>query len=144
MFEKWKEVLDNAGSCGALLIHLSKTFDCTVHNILLEKLSAYGFDCNSLGLINIFISSRKFWTKIGSCLSPLSRFISGCSSKVYCLLRYALRSESDIINYVDDTDSMLVNQIWNFSWVNFKKPPLQFLHDFRTTTRKLIAENHIF
>ena len=67
MFEKWKEMLDNGGSCGALLIHLSKTFGCTVHNILLEKLSAYGFDCNSLRLINIFISSRKFWTKIGSC-----------------------------------------------------------------------------
>ena len=56
MFEKWKKVLDNGGSCGALLVDLSKAFDCIVHNLLLAKLSAYGFDYNSLELINGFLS----------------------------------------------------------------------------------------
>ena len=77
MFEKWKKVLDNGGSCGALLVDLSKAFDCIVHDLLLAKLSAYGFDYNSLELINSFLSGRKFRTKIG-----LSGFISGCSSRI--------------------------------------------------------------
>ena len=66
MFEKWKKVLDNSGSCGALLLNLSKAFDCIVHDLLLAKLSAYGFDYNSLKLINSFLSGRKFRAKIGS------------------------------------------------------------------------------
>ena len=28
-FETWKEVLDNGGSCGALLVDFSKVFDCS-------------------------------------------------------------------------------------------------------------------
>ena len=44
MFKKWKKVLDNGGRCGVLFVFLSKTFDCIVHDLLLAKLSAYGFD----------------------------------------------------------------------------------------------------
>ena len=54
MFEKWKKVLDNGGSCSALWVDLSKVFDCIVHDLLLAKLNAYGFDYNSLKLINCF------------------------------------------------------------------------------------------
>ena len=43
-----------------------KFFDCIVLDLLLAKLSTYGFDYNSLELINSFLSSRKFRTKKGS------------------------------------------------------------------------------
>ena len=69
MFEKWKKVLDDRGSCGTFLVDLSKAFDCRVHDLLLAKLSAYGFDYNSLKLINSLLSGRKFKTKIGSSYS---------------------------------------------------------------------------
>ena len=77
MLEKWKNVLDNGGSCGSLLVDLSKAFDCIVHDLLLAKLSAYGFDYNSLKLINSFLSNRKFRTKIGSSYTPYLDLLVG-------------------------------------------------------------------
>ena len=47
------------------MVDLSKAFDCVVHDLLLPKLSTYGFDFKSLKLINSFLSDRKFRTKIG-------------------------------------------------------------------------------
>ena len=50
MLEKWKLALDNKGIAGALLIHLSKAFDCTNHELLIAKMDAYGFARESLTL----------------------------------------------------------------------------------------------
>ena len=36
MFEKGIEVLDKCGSCGALLVDLSKAFNCIAHDCLPE------------------------------------------------------------------------------------------------------------
>ena len=77
MFEKWKKVPDNGGSCGALLVDLSKAFNCIVHDILLAKLSVYGFDYNSLKLINSFLSARKFRMKTGYSYSPYLSLLVG-------------------------------------------------------------------
>ena len=41
--EKCKSVLDNKGFAGAILMDLSKAFDCLNHELLIAKLSAYGF-----------------------------------------------------------------------------------------------------
>ena len=53
-----------------------------VHNFLLTKLSAYGFDYNSLELINSFLSSRKFRTKKGSSCSLIT--IMGVAQGSFC------------------------------------------------------------
>ena len=50
MLEKWKLALDNKGIAGALLIDLSKAFDCINHELLIAKMDAYGFDRESLTL----------------------------------------------------------------------------------------------
>ena len=112
MFEKWKKVLDNGGSCGALLVDLSKAFDCIVHDLLLAKLSAYGFDYNSLKLINSFLSGRKFRTKIGSSYSPYLDLLVGVPQgsilgpllfNIYMCDLFLCDCETNIINYADDT-----------------------------------------
>ena len=112
MFEKWKKVLDNGGSCGALLVDLSKAFDCIVHDLLLTKLSAYGFDYNSLKLINSFLSGRKFRTKIGSSYSPYLDLLVGVPEEsilaplffnIYICDLFLSDCETNIINYAYGT-----------------------------------------
>ena len=112
IFQKWKKALDNGGSCGALLEDLSKAFDCIVHDLLLAKLSAYGFDYNSLKLINSFLSGTKFRMKIGSSYSPYFDLLVGVPQgsilglslfNIYICDNFQCDCETNIINYADDT-----------------------------------------
>ena len=89
-----------------------KTFDCIVHDLLLAKLSVYGFDYNSLKLINKFPSVRKFRTKIGSFYSPYLDLLVGVLQgsilgpllfNIYMFDLFLCDCETNIINYGDDT-----------------------------------------
>ena len=48
--EEWKKALNNKGFGGAVLMNLSKALDTINHDLLLEKLHAYGFDKSNLKL----------------------------------------------------------------------------------------------
>ena len=48
-----------------------------VHDLLLAKLSTYGFDYSSLKLINSFLRGRKFRMKISSSYSPYLDLLVG-------------------------------------------------------------------
>ena len=54
---------------GAVLIDLSKAFDCLPNDLLLAKLSAYGLGIGSLKLMHSYLSNRKHRVRIGSHLS---------------------------------------------------------------------------
>ena len=43
-------VLDKGGKCGELLTDLSKAFDCLLHDLLIAKLHAYGFEFTKANL----------------------------------------------------------------------------------------------
>ena len=70
MIENWKESLD--GHYGALLNDLSKVFDCIMHDLLIAKLRAYGFDNDSLKFICNYPR-----IKINSSFSTWSKFKNG-------------------------------------------------------------------
>ena len=46
-----EKILDNKDYGGAILMDLSKAFDTLNHELILAKLSAYGFDKNALKVI---------------------------------------------------------------------------------------------
>ena len=54
MIEKPGEIWDNIGVFAAVFSDLSKAFDCISHELLIAKLSAYGFDTKSLNFILVF------------------------------------------------------------------------------------------
>ena len=69
ILEDWREALDKNLYTAAILMDLSKAFDCLPHNILLEKLSAYGLSTKSVSLFSSYLSDRKQHIKIGQIVS---------------------------------------------------------------------------
>ena len=65
LIEQWKDYLDDNLYVGALLIDLSKAFDCLPHQLLVCKLRAYGFTEGSCKLMSSYLSGRKQRVKIG-------------------------------------------------------------------------------
>ena len=90
MIEKWRKSLDTGGHAGALLIDSSKAFDCIVHELLIAKLNAYGFDTDALKYIYFYLRGRKQRTKINSSYSFFTQILFGApqgSILVSCISR---------------------------------------------------------
>ena len=51
IIEDWKKALDDNKFVAAILMDLSKAFDCLPHNLLVLKLKTYGFSDSALDLL---------------------------------------------------------------------------------------------
>ena len=51
LLKNWQKCLDKYGPVGTVLMDLSKAYDCLSHDLLLVKLSTYGFDESAIALI---------------------------------------------------------------------------------------------
>ena len=72
MIEKARKMLDMGGTFGTLLTDLSKTFDCTTHNLPIAKLHVLNFDMNDMNAHNLifdYLTGRKQIVKINSSFS---------------------------------------------------------------------------
>ena len=65
LVEEWKEAVDRGLVAGAVLMDLSKAFDCLPHDLLIAKMHAYGFDHSALQLCASYLRQRKQRIKIG-------------------------------------------------------------------------------
>lgn len=63
--EDWKKAIDGNKFTAAILMDLSKAFDCLPHDLLLLKLQAYGLSDSAMKLISSYLSNRKQCVKVG-------------------------------------------------------------------------------
>ena len=77
LIEQWREYLDNNKLVGAVLMDLSKAFDCLSHDLLIAKLAAYGFDRSNLKLFHSYLKDRKQVVKVQGFVGILKETVSG-------------------------------------------------------------------
>ena len=77
LIESWRSKLDNDYILGAVLMDLSKAFDCIPHDLLIAKLYAYGFDENSLALIYSYLKQRQQSVRINNTYTTFQNIVSG-------------------------------------------------------------------
>ena len=108
-----KEARDSNKVRAAVHTDLSKAFDCLLHDLLIAKLHALGFDLKSLKVIHAYLNDRIQVTKVGSFYSEILQIIYGVpqgsilgpllfnvnSIDLFLLEHY----KSDCSNYADDT-----------------------------------------
>ena len=82
--EKCKSVLDNRGFAGAIMMDLSKAFDCLHHDLLITKLHAYSFNRTALKHIHSYLSGRQQRVKNKRLIQHSEMLLLGRSPK-FCI-----------------------------------------------------------
>ena len=112
MLEKWRNILDNKGYSGAILMDLSKAFDTINHELLLAKLHAYGFSEQALLILSSYLSNRKQHVKINNTFSSWTDLIQGIPQgsvlrpllfSIYLNDLFFSLKNINLCNFADDT-----------------------------------------
>ena len=77
MLEKCKSATDNKKSFGTLLADLSKAFNCPLHDLLIAKFNAYGFNMSALQFEHSYLKNYMQKTKINSEYSSWEEIMFG-------------------------------------------------------------------
>ena len=150
MTEKWRKCLGKGGISGAILTDLSKAFDCNLHDLLIPKLTAYGFDYQSLRIMESFLSNRHQRPKINNAFSRYSEIIYGVShgsilgpllfNICICDIFFDIIECGDIASYADDNTSYNFDFSLDNVIINLEKSTNSLLNLFRENHMKANAD----
>ena len=111
MYDKWKSAVDNKKVFGALLMDLSKGFDCLSHDLLIAKLNACGISMAALRLVQNWLSNRKERTKINTEYSSREEILFGVPQgsilgpllfNIYLCDTFLIMNNTEVASYSDN------------------------------------------
>ena len=65
LLEDWRKALDNHECIAAILMDLSKAFDCLPHGLLIAKIKAYGLSEEAVKLLDSYLNDGSQQIKLG-------------------------------------------------------------------------------
>ena len=119
MIEKPRKITDKKSIFAAVLTDLSKAFDFIPHNLLIPKLSAYGFDRKPLTFISAYLKSRKQETRVRSAFSDYLNLLVGVPQGsilgpilfiIFLSDLFYIYNDLEYATYADDTTPYVCRQ----------------------------------
>ena len=77
LLEDWRKALDNQECVAAILMDLSKAFDCLPHGLLIAKLRANGLSEGAVKLLDSYLSDRSQQIRLGAHTSSWEKLFKG-------------------------------------------------------------------
>ena len=112
LLKNLQKTLDKSGLTGTVLMDLSKAYDSLPHDLLIAKLSAYGFEDSATSLISDYLSKRYQRVKMGSVFSSYLEILRGVPQgpilgpilfKIFINDLIFFIQETEVCNFADDT-----------------------------------------
>ena len=119
LVESCRSSLDMKGFAGAILMDLSKAFDCLNHKLLIANLEAHGFSRSALKFVYNYLSNRKKRVKVNWKFSSWQQSVKGAPQgsvlgpllfNIFLNDLFFLVEETEICNYADDTTIYVCGQ----------------------------------
>ena len=128
IIEDWKQALDDNKYIAAILMDLSKAFDCLPHELRLLKLKTYGLSDSAVKLIQSYLSNREQCVKLGSVKSDFRSILKGVPQgsilgpvlfNIFINDIFHFIEHCKLHNYADDntvscSDPVLENVVYKF------------------------------
>ncbi|MCW4342517.1 MAG: reverse transcriptase family protein [Candidatus Thiodiazotropha endolucinida] len=119
LLEDWRRALDGHECAAAILMDLSKAFDCLPHCLLLEKLKAYGLSKEAVGLLESYLTDRKQQVKIGPHSSSWEKILKGVPQgsilgpllfNIFLNDIFYFVTQANLYNYADDNTLSFIHK----------------------------------